>query len=188
MTRSTMSRLHRMRQLAYAPLVAAVAVGTLCTGAGISTAATDTTGPATTDAPQSGDAYYWQLLNHTLQPIYGSWDAKMDSGDHSEVKTDKDHPWKPDDASVKTTQYQDASRYTTWTGRICYNKRWRDFEFSDFGFGVKVTGVGMGYGSPIFTLEADSAGTPWVYFDWYPLGIRATRRYPTSLDVQSGSC
>ncbi|MFD7046308.1 hypothetical protein, partial [Rhodococcus jostii] len=77
MTTSTMSRTQRLRQLAYAPLVAAVAAGAICTGAGTSTAATDTTAPAAADTPQSGNAYDWYLLNHTGQPIYGTWSAEM---------------------------------------------------------------------------------------------------------------
>ncbi|MDV6278208.1 hypothetical protein R3Q06_32605 [Rhodococcus erythropolis] len=182
MTRSTTSRRHRLRKLAYAPLVAAVAAGTLCTGAGISTAA-DTTAPATTDTPQSGDAYEWALLNHTGQPIYGSWDAKMEFGAHSRVETDKDHPWKPDDAA-KATQYKDGN-YTTWRGHICFNEHWWDITLSG-GAGWGDTAFGFGTEVPVFRLEADSAGTPWVYFDNYIFGIHYIDRFP--LDPQSGSC
>ncbi|MFC9769427.1 hypothetical protein [Rhodococcus jostii] len=151
MTTSMMSRLHRLRKLAYAPLVAAVAAGAVCVGAGTGTA-------ATTDAPQSGSAYNWYLLNHTGQPIYGTWSAEMASGDKSRVETDKDHPWKPNDAA-KATQYQDSRRYTTWKGRICYNKHWWDFAYSNSGFGDSVFSSGI----PVFTLEADSAGALFVY-------------------------
>ncbi|MDV6277250.1 hypothetical protein R3Q06_27520 [Rhodococcus erythropolis] len=183
MTRSTTSPRHRLRKLAYTPLVAAVAAGTLCTGAGISTAATDTTGPATTDAPQSGSAYYWQLLNHTGQPIYGSWSAEMPTGDHSEVKTDKDRPWKPDDASVKATQYQSSGLDTTWKGHICFNKQSWDYAFSGQGFGRKW----LGFGDPIWRLEADSAGALWVHFDYYDIAaIRVYAREP--LKLGTGSC
>ncbi|MDV6277251.1 hypothetical protein R3Q06_27525 [Rhodococcus erythropolis] len=183
MIRSITSRRCSLRKLAYTPLVAAVAAGALCTGAGISTAATDTTGPATTDAPQSGSAYYWQLLNHTGQPIYGSWSAEMPTGDHSEVKTDKDHPWKADDASVKATQYQDASLLTTWTGHICFDKHWWDLTYSDQGFGRKW----LGFGAPIWRLEADSAGTLHEIHDYYGYVGERFSEY-TPLKLGTGSC
>ncbi|MDV6278159.1 hypothetical protein R3Q06_32320 [Rhodococcus erythropolis] len=182
MTRSTKTRPHRLRQLAYAPLIAAIAAGALCTGAGTSTAAAGTThAPTTPDTPHSGNAYNWYLLNHTGQPIYGTWDAKMDSGDHSEVKTDKDHPWKPDDAA-KATQYQYGSSLTTWTGHICYNTHSWDYTHTDYHYGEKV----FGYGNPIFTLEADSTGTPWVSFDVYDFGVRHIHR--EALKPGTGSC
>ncbi|MFC9769301.1 hypothetical protein [Rhodococcus jostii] len=173
MSTSTMSRLHRLRQLAYAPLVAAIAAGAICAGTG--------TGTATTDAPQSGSAYEWALLNHTGQSIYGYWNAEMSTGDHSRVETDKDHPWKADDAA-KATQYQDAARYTTWRGHICYNKHWWDYTFNGALFGDRF----MGHGEPIFKLEADSAGTPWVYWDQYTFGVRHVWRDP--LKPGTGSC
>ncbi|MFC9769175.1 hypothetical protein [Rhodococcus jostii] len=157
MTTSTMGRLHRMRKLAYAPLVAAVAAGAICTGAGISTAA-ETTAPTTTDTPQSGSAYNWQLLNHTGQSIYGYWSAEMASGDTSRVETDKDHPWKADDASDKATMYQSILRYTTWKGHICFNKHWWDFTYSNSGFGDSVFSSGI----PVFTLGANSTGALFV--------------------------
>ncbi|MDV6278076.1 hypothetical protein R3Q06_31855 [Rhodococcus erythropolis] len=151
MTRSTTSRPRSLRKLAYAPLIAAVATGTLCTGAGISTAATDTTAPATTDTPESGNAYEWSLTNRTGQEIYGSWSAQMSTGDHSEVKTDKDHPWKADDAA-KATQYQTIFRTTTWTGLICYNRNWWTYTASsDNATGFR------------FSLEADTEGALFVY-------------------------
>ncbi|MFC9769344.1 hypothetical protein [Rhodococcus jostii] len=176
------NRRHRPRQLAYAPLVVAIAAGAICTGAGISTAA-ETTAPATTDTPQSGSAYEWALLNHTGQPIYGRWSAEMSTGDHSLVETDKDHPWKADDAA-KATQYKDVSRSTTWRGHICFNEHWWDSTLSDQDWGGTV--LGLGYGVPVFRLEADSAGAPWVYFDKYVYGIHMTERVP--MDPQSGSC
>ncbi|MDV6277247.1 hypothetical protein R3Q06_27505 [Rhodococcus erythropolis] len=156
-----------MRQLVYLPLVAAVAAGALCTGAGISTAAdaTTATAPAVTDTPQSGDAYNWYLLNHTGQPIYGSWEAKMSSGDHSEVKTDKDHPWKPDDAA-KATQYENTGYLTKWMGHICFNNHM-------WAYGAE------GYfplSELVFRLEVDSAGTPWTTLESYYLGIHHTER------------
>ncbi|MFC9768640.1 hypothetical protein [Rhodococcus jostii] len=150
MTTSTMSRRQRLRKLAYAPLVAAVAAGAICTGAGISTA-------AATDTPQSGNAYEWALLNHTGQSIYGNWSAEMAPRDKSRVETDKDHPWKPDDAA-KAIQYQNGWRFTAWTGHICYNKRWWDFTYSADGFGDGILNLGI----PVFTLEADSAGALFV--------------------------
>ncbi|MFC9769602.1 hypothetical protein [Rhodococcus jostii] len=183
MTHSTKkSRLHRLLKLAYAPLVAAVAAGAICTGAGTGTAASTTT-PGTTDAPQSGDAYNWALFNRTGQPIYGYWNAEMPAtGDHSRVETDKDRPWQPDVTSAKATQYQYSSNLTTWTGHICYKKQWWDYTFRDYGFGDKI----FGYGNPIFRLEADSAGTPWVYFDAYSWGVRYADRHP--LTPGTGSC
>ncbi|MFC9769601.1 hypothetical protein [Rhodococcus jostii] len=164
MTTSTMSRLHRMRKLAYAPLVAAVAAGAVCTGAGTSIADT-TNAPTATDTPQSGSAYNWQLLNHTGQSIYGNWGAEMASGDTSRVETDKDHPWKADDASDKATQFQDSLLYTTWMGHICYQKKWWDYTLSDWGWGLSEY---PGYPTPpIFRLEADSTGALFVYYDKY---------------------
>ncbi|MDV6273941.1 hypothetical protein R3Q06_10570 [Rhodococcus erythropolis] len=181
MTRTATSRLRSLRKLAYTPLIAAVAAGALCTGAGTSTA--ETTAPATTDAPQSGNAYEWTLLNHTGKSIYGSWSAEMSTGDHSLVETDKDHPWKADDAA-KATQYKDVTRYTTWRGHICFNEHWWDATLSDELWGGTI--LGLGRGAPVFRLEADSAGTPWVYFDKYIYGIHKTER--VSLNPQSGSC
>ncbi|MFD7046114.1 hypothetical protein, partial [Rhodococcus jostii] len=65
MTTSGMSRLHRLRELAYAPLAVAVTAGTICTGVGTEVAAT----------PQSGDTYDWYLFNRSGKPIYGTWNA-----------------------------------------------------------------------------------------------------------------
>ncbi|MDV6278447.1 hypothetical protein R3Q06_34080 [Rhodococcus erythropolis] len=179
MTTIMMSGLHRMRKLAYAPLIAAVAAGAICTGAGTSTA--ETTAPATTDAPQSGSAYEWALLNHTGKSIYGSWSAEMSTGDHSLVETDKDHPWEADDAA-KAIQYKDGSRETTWRGHICFNEHWWDIIIGGDGWGDTV----LGFGVPVFRLEADSAGTPWAYWDYYRFGIHEIKRFP--LNPQSGSC
>ncbi|MFC9769102.1 hypothetical protein [Rhodococcus jostii] len=158
MTTSTKkSRLHRMRKLAYAPLVAAVAAGAICTGAGTS-AATDTTAPAATDTPQSGNAYDWYLLNHTGQPIYGTWSAEMSTGDHSRVETDADRPWKADDAA-KAVQYKNWSLYTTWTGHICYNKHWWDYQDRHLDWVLEDHHL-------VFTLEADSTGALFMYPDF----------------------
>ncbi|MFC9768671.1 hypothetical protein [Rhodococcus jostii] len=170
MTTSTMSRLHRLRKLAYAPLIAAVAAGALCTGAGVALA-------APTDTPQSGSAYNWQLLNHTGQPIYGYWGAEMASGDTSRVETDADHLWKPDDASVKATMHQSVLHNTTWKGHICINKHWWDFTDSERDF------RGGKAGTLIFRLEADSKGAPFVYYQpslWEP------QKKP--LKLQQGDC
>ncbi|MFC9769405.1 hypothetical protein [Rhodococcus jostii] len=151
MTHSTKkSRRHRLLKLAYAPLVMAVAAGAICIGAGTGTAASTTT-PGTTDAPQSGSAYEWTLINHTGQPIYGTWSAEMSTGDHSRVEADKDHAWQPGDV-VGAVQYQDTWRSTTWRGRICYNGNWWDYESSKSG--------AAGFE---FSLEADSAGNLFVY-------------------------
>ncbi|MFC9768989.1 hypothetical protein [Rhodococcus jostii] len=154
MTTSTMSRLHRLRKLAYAPLVAAVAAGAICTGAGTSTA-------VPTDTPQSGSAYNWQLLNHTGQSIYGSWGAEMSTGDHSRVETDKDHPWKADDASVKAVQYRNPWFNTTWRGEICYKEHWWDYTY---------TSQSLGFDNTIFRLEADSRGALFVYDSAHQVG------------------
>ncbi|MFC9769560.1 hypothetical protein [Rhodococcus jostii] len=144
MATSTMNRRYRLRKLAYAPLVAAVATGAICTGAGVGLA-------ATTDAPQSGGWYNWQLVNRTGQPIYGTWGAETASGDKSRVETDKDHPWKPGDASAKATQYQGWTR-TSWSGDICFNHRsWRYAS-------ERVTADRVQ-----FSLEADSTGALFVY-------------------------
>ncbi|MFC9769138.1 hypothetical protein [Rhodococcus jostii] len=172
MTTSTMSRLHRMRKLAYAPLAVAVAAGAICTGAGTGTAASTTT-PGTTEAPQSGDAYNWYLINYTGQPIYGYWSAEMASGDTSRVETDKDHPWKPGLASDMAAQFYNQFRFTTFRGHICYSKRWWDYTLSDWGWGE--------IGTSVFRLEADSAGTLHVYPYW-------NRSYHSALIPESGVC
>ncbi|MDV6278825.1 hypothetical protein R3Q06_36275, partial [Rhodococcus erythropolis] len=156
MTTSTKkSRLHRLRKLAYAPLVVAVAAGAICTGAGTGTAAQR----AGADAPQSENAYTWALYNSTGEPIYGNWNAEMSTGYHSRVETSADHPWQPGDDAAEATQHQDTWRNTTWTGHICYNKHWWDFSYSAKRFGDGYFGLGI----PDFRLEADSAGALFVH-------------------------
>ncbi|MFC9769257.1 hypothetical protein [Rhodococcus jostii] len=146
MTTSTMNRLQRLRKLAYAPLVAAVAAGAICTGAGTSTA-------ADTDTPQSGSAYNWYLANHTGQPIYGYWSAEMASGDKSRVETDAKHPWQPG-ARPAAVQYQSSWHYTTWRGRICYNEHWWSHTSSNYDY--------LPLGDIEFTLSVDSTGVLFV--------------------------
>ncbi|MFC9769460.1 hypothetical protein [Rhodococcus jostii] len=156
------SRLHRIRKLAYAPLVVAIAAGAICTGAGFGSAAPAATAttPAPTDTPQSGATYDWYLLNHTGQSIYGNWNAEMELGSeyNSHVEAPADHPWQPNDAAT-AAQHSDWMHYTTWTGRICYKKRWWAYAISDFGFGDDAF-----YGKPVFRLEADSADDLFVYY------------------------
>ncbi|MFC9769494.1 hypothetical protein [Rhodococcus jostii] len=172
MTTSAMSRLHHLRKLAYAPLVAAVAAGALSTGAGTSTA-------ADTDTPQSGNAYNWALFNRTGQSIYGYWNAEMPTGDKSRVEAPADRPWQPDVTSAKATQYQDAWSVTTWTGHICYNKHWWDYSYSGTGFG---DGIYFGIGAPTFSLEVDSRGALFVY------PFADDRFWRDALTRKSGDC
>ncbi|MFC9769133.1 hypothetical protein [Rhodococcus jostii] len=68
-----MSRRHRMRGLAYAPLVAAVAAGAICTGAG--------TGAAATTAG-SANLQEWRVHNNTGQVLTDGLFAKFE-GDHT---------------------------------------------------------------------------------------------------------
>ncbi|MFC9769393.1 hypothetical protein [Rhodococcus jostii] len=177
MTTSTMNRLQRLRKLAYAPLVAAVAAGAICTGAGIGTAAptaADTTAPATTDTPQSGDAFNWTLQNHTGQTIYGDWGAWMEwSGNSSHVEAPADNPWHPDEAAT-AVMYRNMWHETRWSGHICYNKHWWDY---------------AGWPAPRdqdahnFSLEADSTGALFVYFTDHDM-----RRYRVAMTLQPGDC
>ncbi|MDV6277955.1 hypothetical protein R3Q06_31215 [Rhodococcus erythropolis] len=162
-----MSRRHRLRKLAYTPLVMAVAAGAICTGAGNGLAAT-ADASASIDTQQGRSSQDWYLLNHTGQPIYGNWNAKMDSASYSShVETDKDHPWAPDDAA-KATQNENWGG-TLWAGRICFDRNWWEY---------------TGYRSPenaVFTLEADSAGELYVYHDKDHL-------QPVHLTVRKGAC
>ncbi|MFC9768807.1 hypothetical protein [Rhodococcus jostii] len=151
-TTSTMRR-HRLLKLAYAPLAVAVAAGAICTGAGTSTAAADTTAPANTDAPPTGGWYDWGLRNRTGQPIYGTWDAKMEwSGDSSHLEATADHRWPPG-AAATSTMYKNFWHSTEWTGNICYNKQWWTYYL----------GTDINTRMQIFSLEADSAGRLWVW-------------------------
>ncbi|MFC9769565.1 hypothetical protein [Rhodococcus jostii] len=67
------SRLHRMRRLVYTPLVAAVAAGTVCAGAGISTAATDAD-------PGPVEWIDWRVHNYTDQVLTSGSFYKEDLG------------------------------------------------------------------------------------------------------------
>ncbi|MDV6278280.1 hypothetical protein R3Q06_33045 [Rhodococcus erythropolis] len=171
------NRLHRLRKLAYAPLAVAVAAGAICTGVEIAAAAPAEAPitPAATDTPKSGDAYIWHLVNHTNQPIYGTWRAEMSTGDGSHVEATADHPWLPGH-SDEDTQYLNRWRFTTWNGRICYNKHWWGFTFSDLGFGET---------NNAFWLEATSPGALFVYFDVANIGVSHKREH---LIMQSDNC
>ncbi|MDV6278176.1 hypothetical protein R3Q06_32430 [Rhodococcus erythropolis] len=117
MTTSTKkSRPHRLRKLGHTPLIVAVAAGVVCTAAGTSTADAAITS-------QNEPEYTWTLTNRTGQPIYGTWSAEMSTGNGSHVEATEDRPWELD-ATVTTTQYQNARLSTTWKSHICYNKHW----------------------------------------------------------------
>ncbi|MDV6278691.1 hypothetical protein R3Q06_35560 [Rhodococcus erythropolis] len=171
MTTSTMSRRRRLRKLAYAPLVAAVAAGAVCVGPGTGAAAT------TAAAGPIYWGYDWSLVNRTGQPIYGDWNVTMESGASSHVEAPDETPWQPDDVA-ETTQYEEdvASSQMSWTGHICYNTHWWDYMASDFGFAHDP-------GARVVTLEADSAGALFVYPD-----ARYRRDAPTALKRQHGTC
>ncbi|MDV6277846.1 hypothetical protein R3Q06_30610 [Rhodococcus erythropolis] len=140
------SRPHRRRKLAYAPLVAAVAAGALCAGAGIGEARTEpVTSPETISTPWVSE---WTISNHTGQPISGSWNQRDDFGTGSAAQSYQDHPWAPD--AVVTTKLNDKWALQpwgyAWEGHICYIKHWWDFAPQH----VATQG---------FSLEVDSQGT-----------------------------
>ncbi|MDV6278413.1 hypothetical protein R3Q06_33860 [Rhodococcus erythropolis] len=138
----------------------ALTAAAICTGTSIGTAGTsDIAGtgadvaPATADTPNSGDAYYWGLRNHTGTSIYGTWDALMAStGNSSHVKTTADHRWPPGGAAG-AYMYQDPSYLTTWTGKICYNNHWWNYKNNSKGF----------FENYLYSLEVDSTGALFVY-------------------------
>ncbi|MDV6278728.1 hypothetical protein R3Q06_35760 [Rhodococcus erythropolis] len=165
-----------LRKAAYAPLTVAILAGALSSGMGIGSAATDAT-TTPTGTPQIGTAYNWSVNNHTGQPIYGTWNATMHSGNSSHVEATADHPWKPGDAP-HATQYQDMERDTTWTGHICYNKRWWDYTLSDWGFGEGPFSTTI----PDFSLEVDSQGTLFVY------PVSDARHFHSAMNPESSAC
>ncbi|MFD7045604.1 hypothetical protein [Rhodococcus jostii] len=94
----------------------------------------------------------WQLVNHTGKPIYGKWSADTGLGNKSRVETDAHHPWQPDDASAKATQYESFTEDAWWIGQICFNNHWWLYQSNT------VTPERVE-----FSLEADSTGALFVY-------------------------
>ncbi|MDV6277249.1 hypothetical protein R3Q06_27515 [Rhodococcus erythropolis] len=123
MIRSITSRRCSLRKLAYTPLVAAVAVGALCAGAGISTAT-----PEPAKSTDIGNDM-WTLTNRTGQPISGLWTVNA-YGSKSSVETSQDKPWAPDETvSGNTVTWAAEPPWGwEWEGHICYNKHWWDFK------------------------------------------------------------
>ncbi|MFC9769134.1 hypothetical protein [Rhodococcus jostii] len=108
-----------------APLVAAVAAGGICAGAGIGAAATDDTNATavpthtTTDFPSN---FYWQVTNHTPQSIYGYWRLNGGSDERSShVESTTDDRWQPGDHAGMQSG---AGSPRNWEAEICYDNHW----------------------------------------------------------------
>lgn len=119
MTANTMSRLHRIRNLAYAPLVVAAAAGTVCTGAGMSSATTTDAIPA---AP-----YQWTVSNYTQSPITAGQFMKYEADNASTIEfgyrfSKSDKALEPGDrraATLDPGSWYDEN--DTWA-ELCYKK------------------------------------------------------------------
>ncbi|MDV6278598.1 hypothetical protein R3Q06_34985 [Rhodococcus erythropolis] len=162
-------RRHRLRQLAYIPLIVAAAA-VIGTSVGAGSAAS-----ATTPVPTDVFSYDWTLVNRTGQPIYGTWNITVTAGNNSSVAAPANRPWRPDD-NASATQFQRLSDTTTWRGHICYNNHWWGFTHSqDFGY-FEIFDI------PVFSVEADSRGALFVY------PFPTNRAVRIALNPQNGDC
>ncbi|MFC9768206.1 hypothetical protein [Rhodococcus jostii] len=170
-----MSRLQRMRGLAYAPLVAAVAAGAICTGAGTGTAAATATASTHTSTLRDRPGYEWSLINRTGDPISGNWSVS-DHGATSRVERYQNDPWQPDE--VATAAQKGDYEGATWQGAICYRDHW-------WIFGNR------GAHAHWFRLEADSTHALFVYYqpdDRGGEGVKAEPVYKAALKPTGGTC
>lgn len=83
---------------------------------------------ASIDAASNGAefTYDWTLSNNTPEAIYGYWSVEEGSH-HSAVEFSKDNPMR---SAESTTQSQDFMMFynSYWSGHICYDKKWRNFQ------------------------------------------------------------
>ncbi|MDV6278291.1 hypothetical protein R3Q06_33130 [Rhodococcus erythropolis] len=126
------SRQQRLRKLAYAPLVAAVAAGALCTAIGSASALDANAGTAPPETAASKDCgAYWQIVNRTGQPVSGNWIAHGFQYE-SVVHTDQIHPWAIDQKvcgdTTPVVPFFVPFPNVPWEGHICYNNHWWDFD------------------------------------------------------------
>ncbi|MFC9768321.1 hypothetical protein [Rhodococcus jostii] len=128
------NRPHRMRRWAYAPLVATVAVGAVCTGAGSGSAATDAATDAVAESAATApppDPGFWRLTNDTDQPIYGTW-ADQKGGDSVAIDRSSWRPLQPGSSDDARIANEGGWGRTYWWAHVCYNHMWRNLNgFND---------------------------------------------------------
>ncbi|MFC9768436.1 hypothetical protein [Rhodococcus jostii] len=139
------NRPHRMRRWAYAPLVAVVAAGAVCTGAGVGSAATDpdprssvaATVSDDLDTAGGGDALaarssiFTLTYNHTREPVWGNVRTVDYSGWVQNFEWTKEDPLLPelsvDAASTEQREWSPspaAASGAFTSASLCYNGSW----------------------------------------------------------------
>ncbi|MDV6278804.1 hypothetical protein R3Q06_36170 [Rhodococcus erythropolis] len=150
-----------LRKAAYTPLAVAIVAGAVYGGAGIGSAATDTDADVGTGTTLPDPApFRWSVVNGTGQPIYGKMELHEGLRNRSyeyastSIERPKDRPWEIDDHESTGRPPTPSGTIGWYTGRICYNKQWRDF-----GSGSQSWFTPDEMHSSVAHLEVDSKGT-----------------------------